>query len=101
MITHSAAAQRIAQILIPEGIDSKGRASKINTAYGAKTREGIAALIDNETHASDLLGALIRAVAYLDANRPKGKIADIFSKLNELENDVLKPARAAIAKATA
>lgn len=76
MITHSAAAQRIAQILIPEGID-------------------------NETHAPELLAALIRAVAYLDANRPKGKIADIFSKLNELENDVLKPARAAIAKATA
>jgi hypothetical protein len=49
--------------------------------------------------APDLLAALARAVAYLDANRPKGKISDIFSKLNEHENDVLKPARAAIAKA--
>jgi hypothetical protein len=53
-----------------------------------------------ESAAPELLASLIRAVAYLDANRPKGKMKDIFSKLNEHENDVLKPARAAIAKAT-
>ena len=50
--------------------------------------------------APELLEALNKAVAYLEANRPAGKIREIFSKLNELENGVIKPARAAIAKAT-
>jgi len=50
--------------------------------------------------APDLLAALEAAVAYLEANRPQGKIRDIFSALNHYENDVMKPARAAIAKAT-
>lgn len=46
-----------------------------------------------------LLTALKSAVSYLEANRPKGKIREIFTQLNEYENGVLKPARAAIALA--
>ena len=49
--------------------------------------------------APDLLAALKSAVSYLEANRPKGKIREIFTQLNEYENGVLKPARAAIAQA--
>ena len=49
--------------------------------------------------APDLLDALKNAVSYLEANRPKGKIREIFAQLNEYENGVLKPARAAIARA--
>ncbi len=49
--------------------------------------------------APDLLAALKSAVSYLEANRPKGKIREIFHQLNEYENGVLKPARAAIAQA--
>lgn len=48
----------------------------------------------------ELLEALQRAVEYLKANRPKGKVTKIFSQLNEHENGVLKPALIAIAKAT-
>ena len=47
-MTHSLAATRLAEILIPEGINRQGRASRLKTAYGEKTREGIADLIDNE-----------------------------------------------------
>ena len=47
-----------------------------------------------------LLDALQLAVAYLEAHRPKGKIRDIFHELNEYENGVMKPARAALAAAT-
>lgn len=46
-----------------------------------------------------LLEALKSAVSYLEANRPKGNIREIFQQLNEYENGVLKPARAAIAQA--
>lgn len=46
-----------------------------------------------------MLEALKNAVSYLEANRPKGKISEIFHQLNEYENGVLKPARAAIARA--
>lgn len=46
-----------------------------------------------------LLDALKSAVSYLEANRPKGKIREIFTQLNEYENGVLKPARAAISHA--
>ena len=46
-----------------------------------------------------LLEALKSAVSYLEANRPKGNIREIFHQLNEYENGVLKPARAAIAQA--
>ena len=49
--------------------------------------------------APDLLSALKSAVSYLEANRPKGNIREIFHQLNEYENGVLKPARAAIAQA--
>jgi len=48
----------------------------------------------------ELLAALQSAVVYLEKNLPKGKVRDIFSQLNEFENGVLKPARAAIDKAT-
>ena len=50
--------------------------------------------------APDLLAALQAAVDYLVDNQPKGRIRDIFSQLNRYENGVMKPARAAIAKAT-
>ena len=60
------------------------------------TQEANAALIAS---APDLLAALKSAVSYLEANRPKGNIREIFHQLNEYENGVLKPARAAIAQA--
>ena len=60
------------------------------------TQEANAALIAS---APDLLAALKSAVSYLESNRPKGKIREIFTQLNEYENGVLKPARAAIAQA--
>ena len=47
----------------------------------------------------NLLAALKSAVSYLEANRPKGNIREIFHQLNEYENGVLKPARAALAQA--
>lgn len=52
---HTPGALRLAQILIPEGIDTRGRASLLATSYGKKTREGLADLIDSETHAPELL----------------------------------------------
>ena len=58
---HTTGAIRIAEILIPEGIDNHGRPSRIKTAWGEKTREGIADLIDNETSAPELLAALALA----------------------------------------
>jgi hypothetical protein len=48
----------------------------------------------------DLIAALAAAVQYLEKHRPKGNIRDIFSELNEYENGVMKPARAAIHRAT-
>ncbi len=60
------------------------------------TQEANAALIAS---APDLLAALKSAVSYLEANRPKGNIREIFTQLNEYENGVLKPARAAILQA--
>ena len=60
------------------------------------TQEANAALIAS---APDLLAALKSAVSYLEANRPKGNIREIFTQLNEYENGVLKPARAALARA--
>jgi hypothetical protein len=61
-----------------------------------KTNEANARLIASSPA---LLDALKNAVSYLEANRPKGKIREIFHQLNEYENGVLKPARAAIAQA--
>lgn len=50
--------RRIAEILIPEGMDRQGRATTIPTSYGRKTREGIGDLIDRETTVPKLLAAL-------------------------------------------
>jgi hypothetical protein len=47
----------------------------------------------------ELIEALEAAVACLEAHRPQGKIEEIFARLDEHENAVMKPARAAIAKA--
>lgn len=63
--THTPAATRLAEILIPEGIDRKGSASRIQTAYGEKTRLGIADMIDRETGLPELLEAVRLAAAAL------------------------------------
>ena len=55
--------------------------------------------INDETGHAELLEALESALAYLETVRPKGKIRDIFHQLNQYENGVMKPARAAIARA--
>jgi len=49
--------------------------------------------------APELLEACEAALEYLNRNRPKGNIRDNFTALNEHENGVVKPLRAAIAKA--
>ena len=49
--------------------------------------------------ARDLLAACETALAYLEVNRPKGNIRANFSAINQHENAVVKPLRAAIAKA--
>ena len=77
-------------------IDDGGERETVAETVGPN-KEANARLI---AAAPELLEALTKAVAYLQANRPAGKISEIFSKLNELENGVIKPARAAIAKAT-
>ena len=56
--SHTPGAMRCAEIIIAEGIDRRGRTAKIKTAFGEKTREGIADLIDRETGATELLRAL-------------------------------------------
>ena len=66
------------------------------SANGQRETDANAALIAS---APELLAVLKIAVSYLEANRPKGKIREIFTQLNEYENGVLKPARAAIAQA--
>lgn len=55
---HTPAATRLAEILIPEGIDRKGHAARIQTAYGEKTRLGIADVIDRETGLPEMLEAV-------------------------------------------
>lgn len=49
--THTPGAMRAAEIIIGEGIERKGKPTKIKTAWGEKTRCGIASLIDNEAKA--------------------------------------------------
>lgn len=55
---HTPAARRIAEIIIPQGINRRGVRNRIRTAYGDKTRDGIADLIDRETGLPELLEAL-------------------------------------------
>ena len=74
-------------------------------------RHGTIALVNSEANAHELarrwnahaglVAALELALAYLEANRPKGNIRENFSALNEHENGVMKPLRAALAAATA
>ena len=64
--------------------------------WGKNRRRANARII---SAAPALLEALKSAVSYLEANRPKGNIREIFTQLNEYENGVLNPARAAIAQA--
>ncbi len=66
------------------------------SANGERETEANARLI---SAAPAMLETLKSAVSYLEANRPKGNIREIFTQLNEYENGVLKPARAAIAQA--
>lgn len=49
--------------------------------------------------APDMLAACRAALAYLEANRPKGNIRDKFSQFVEHEHGAVRPLRAAIAKA--
>ena len=58
---HTPGAIRCADIIIGEGIDGRGRVNTIQTAWGRKTREGIADLIDRETAAPELLALLKKA----------------------------------------
>ncbi len=88
---HTPAARRIAEILIPEGVDRKGHPTRIQTAYGAKNRIGIADLIDSQTGAAEMLAALELCAAKL-AMWPEGSNPEFFPSL--------KAARAAIHKAT-
>ena len=64
---HSRAAIVLAEIIIPHGIDRKGNKSRISTAYGMKTRCGIAALIDGETRQFEVLAAFKSAVERMEA----------------------------------
>ena len=88
MNAHTLGALRLAELLIPEGIDRKGHATRIPTAYGLKTREGIAAMIDSQTGAPDLLAALTAIESHWSAGN--------FSRTDELWSQM----RAAIRKAT-
>ena len=55
--THSAGAWRVAEILVP-ALDNRGRTgATIKTSWGKKTRCGVAAMIDEETHTPDLITA--------------------------------------------
>jgi len=82
--------QRIAEILIPESIDRKGRPSRIATAYGPKTRAGLAELIDSETAAPDMAKALERLLACPDLN---------LGNLEDESCEAMAEAKAALAKA--
>jgi hypothetical protein len=65
---------------------SFGGSDQANAAFIVRACNSHAALVE----------ALEAAVQYLDAHRPKGKIRDIFHELNQHENSVMKPARAAL-----
>jgi hypothetical protein len=69
---HTPGAVRLAEILLP-----RGRPSTLATAYGRKTREGIAAMIDAETSAPALLNMLQRLVDECSETRvaPEGILA--------------------------
>lgn len=80
-----------------EWIQEKLRAECImGVAYEVRAGEDDARLI---AAAPKLLAALKTAVAYLDEYRPSGNRREDFSQLNRHENDVMKPARLAIAAA--
>ena len=99
---HTPGALRLAEILIPEGIDRRGRPSRLKTAYGEKTRDGIADMIDRETAAPDLLAALEAAHRSLVTCNSCHGIGTLptASERAEIESATLL-ARAAIAKAAA
>lgn len=101
---HTTGPWRIAEQIAREGIWIESAADESDeicnisaTTVADKEAMANARLI---AAAPDLLAALEAAVEYLKANRPKGKIQDIFHELNHYENGVMKPARAAIARAT-
>lgn len=66
---HTREAVRLAEILIPEGVDNRGRASRLLTSYGYKTREGIADLVDMETKLPALHKLATECVSLRKANR--------------------------------
>lgn len=104
MSAHTPGARRLAELLIPEGIDRKGRPTRIPTAYGLKTREGIAAMIDSQTSAPDLLPfaefiaklGLPEDVYELD----EGDATDETQRECFISYGMIRAARAAIRKAT-
>ncbi len=60
------------------------------------TGDGLDEILRRSNSHAALVEALEAAVQYLEANRPKGDIRRIFTQLNQHENGVLKPARAAL-----
>jgi len=77
--THSPAAMRLAEILIPEGINRRGRASRLKTSYGDKTREGVADMIDRETGLPEIVNGLKELGAYLASlpDAAPGSVAEV------------------------
>ena len=83
--------------------DGEGRANDSTIQRGNDNAARIVACVNACEGMSDpaaeikvLRDALTAAVRYLEKHRPKGNIRDIFSELNEYENGVMKPARAAL-----
>jgi len=108
---HTPGAIRAAEIITGATHDPAQRLTqpKYETAYGRKTVEGIAAIIDNETAAPALLAALEAAVKRMEAvaesipvhRRAKGvsQATHVAHMAGHLAQHA-KIARAAIAKAT-
>jgi len=92
---HLKSVKRLAEIIIPAGINNRGRAATIATTYGRKTREGIADLIQNECSLAglvaamdDLLSSIENAKGWCDAHSADTSAAP--------DDDVIEKARKAL-----
>lgn len=91
-------ADRIAEIIIPEGIDKRGRPSRIGTAYGQKTREGISALIlaEMEPATEPLKEALYSCLIHTAAMQQNGRpIKERQARAKDLHATILAALTAA------